>query len=399
VTRFAEFAGQHPDPVPVVIPVHECTPPNAAAPGAVRRLERATRLLDEAIEIGQSSCSPRDSRFEKLIIQIPCFNEAGTIAITLADLPRRVAGFRQVEWLVIDDGSVDNTVEEALKAGVDHVVRLPRNRGLARAFMAGVAECVRRDADVIVNTDADNQYCGADIEKLVQPIIEGRADMVIGARPIMQTAHFSLPKKILQRVGSWVVRKASSAEIDDAPSGFRAMTRETAMRLNVFTDYTYTLETIIQAGQNNMAVVSVPIRTNADLRPSRLLKSIPSYVRRSASTILRIFMTYRPLSFFGIPGLVCCALSALLCFRYFVFWVGGSGAGHIQSLILAAILMSAGLLGVVVGLVGDLISVNRKLLEKVDWHLRQLQQQVEALSAGASKPAQGPADERRDGAP
>lgn len=395
MTRFADITGPHPDSVPVVLPVSDNTPSSATCTDAIGHLEQAHRLVDEAIGIGGTS---RKARFEKLIIQIPCFNEAGTIAITLGELPRTVPGFRRVEWLVIDDGSVDSTVEEALKAGVDHVVRLPRNRGLARAFMAGIAESVKRGADVIVNTDADNQYCGADIDKLVQPIVEGRADMVVGARPIMQTAHFSLPKKILQRAGSWVVRKASSAEVDDAPSGFRAMTRETAMRLNVFTDYTYTLETIIQAGQNNMAVVSVPIRTNGDLRPSRLLKSIPSYVRRSASTILRIFMTYRPLSFFGIPGLACCALSALLCFRYLLYWISGSGGGHVQSLILAAILMSAGLLAIVVGLVGDLISVNRKLLEKVDWQVRQIQQHVEALSAKAGIPARGSHPDEIDGA-
>lgn len=339
-------------------------------------LSNAELLVEKAIQ--QESAAP--CRLKKLIIQIPCFNEAGTLGITLADLPRSVAGIETVEWLVIDDGSADDTIAVARQCGVDHVVAMPRNRGLARAFMAGINEAVRLGADVIVNTDADNQYCGADIEKLVAPIVSGRADMVIGTRPIMKTSHFSLPKKILQRVGSWVVRQASSADVEDAPSGFRAMSRETAMRLNVFTDYTYTLETIIQAGQNNMAVESVPIRTNPDLRPSRLLKSIPSYVRRSASTILRIFMTYRPLSFFAIPGLACCAASCLLCGRYLIFWLGGSGAGHIQSLILAAILMFAGLLGIVVGLVGDLISVNRKLLEKVDWQVRLLREQVESLA-------------------
>jgi glycosyltransferase involved in cell wall biosynthesis len=327
-------------------------------------------------------------RWKRLIIQIPCFNEAATLGITLAELPRSIAGIGSVEWLVVDDGSSDETAEVARRCGVDHIVRMPRNRGLARAFMAGINEAVRLGADVIVNTDADNQYCAADIEKLVAPIVAGRADMVIGARPIMQTSHFSWPKKILQRVGSWVVRQASSADVDDAPSGFRAMTRETAMRLNVFTDYTYTLETIIQAGQNNMAVESVPIRTNPDLRPSRLLKSIPSYVRRSASTILRIFMTYRPLSFFGIPGMACCAASVVLCTRYLYFWMAGSGAGHVQSLILAAILMFAGLLGVVVGLVGDLISVNRKLLEKIDWQIRQLREQVDGGERPVATPRQ-----------
>ncbi len=346
-------------------------------------LECAESLIEQVIQHESgTSC-----RLRKLIIQIPCFNEAETLGITLSELPRSVAGIETVEWLVIDDGSADETIAVARKCGVDHVVAMPRNRGLARAFMAGINEAVRLGADVIVNTDADNQYCGADIEKLVAPIVSGRADMVIGTRPIMNTSHFSLPKKILQRIGSWVVRQASSADVEDAPSGFRAMSRETAMRLNVFTDYTYTLETIIQAGQNNMAVESVPIRTNPDLRPSRLLKSIPSYVRRSASTILRIFMTYRPLAFFGIPGLACCTASSLLCGRYLMFWLGGSGAGHIQSLILAAILMFAGLLGVVVGLVGDLISVNRKLLEKIDWQVRQLREQVDELDPNEDRQA------------
>lgn len=319
------------------------------------------------------------AKLEKLIIQIPCFNEAETLGITLNELPRKLNGIGCVEWLIIDDGSQDETVKTAKEHGVDHVVKLPRNQGLARAFQAGISESLRLGADVIVNTDADNQYCAQDIQKLVDPIIKGEAEIVIGARPISDTAHFSRLKKKLQRLGSWVVRQVSTADVADAPSGFRAIKRDAAKRLNVFSDYTYTLETIIQAGQNNFAVMSVPIRTNPDLRPSRLLKSIRSYVIRSATTIIRIFMTYRPLQFFGIPGAGLCLASLILCSRYMLFYLAGSGGGHVQSLILAAILMGAGLLGVVVGLVGDLIAVNRKLLEKIDWQVSELSEAMADL--------------------
>jgi glycosyltransferase involved in cell wall biosynthesis len=324
-----------------------------------------------------SQTAPAASRaLEKLIIQIPCYNEAETLGITLDALPREIDGIESVEWLIIDDGSQDATVAVAKQHGVDHVVKLPKNQGLARAFQAGLNECLRLGADVIVNTDADNQYCADDIQNLVDPIVRGEAELVIGARPISETSHFSFLKKKLQKLGSFVVRQVSQADVTDAPSGFRAITRKTAMRLNVFSDYTYTLETIIQAGQNSFAVKSVPIRTNADLRPSRLLKSISSYVTRSAMTIVRIFMTYRPLHFFGIPGGALCMGSLFLCLRYLAFFVLDGGAGHVQSLILAAITMGAGLLFVVVGLLGDLISVNRKLMEKVDYRLAVLDDRI-----------------------
>ncbi len=337
-----------------------------------QKLEQVEGLIGKA-----QGCEPK--QLDRLIIQIPCFNEAGTLGITLNALPRSIAGVRCVEWLIVDDGSTDNTVEVALAHGVDHVVKLPRNQGLARAFQAGISESLRLGADVIVNTDADNQYCADDIQNLVDPIVSGEAEIVIGARPISETAHFSRVKKQLQKLGSWVVRQVSTADVADAPSGFRAIKRDAAKRLNVFSDYTYTLETIIQAGQNNFAVKSVPIRTNADLRPSRLLKSIRGYVIRSAMTIIRIFMTYRPLHFFGIPGIALCLTSLALCGRYMCFYLAGSGGGHVQSLILAGILMGAGLLGVVVGLVGDLISVNRKLLEKIDWRVSELSEGLSRL--------------------
>src|SRR6185312_12755240 len=238
----------------------------------------------------------------KLIIQIPCLNEAATLGTAVATLPRRVEGFEKVEWLVVDDGSTDGTAELARELGVDHVIRHPVNRGLATAFMTGIDAALQHGADVIVNTDADNQYEASDIPLLVRPILEHRADMVIGARPIAQTEHFSWIKKKLQHLGSWAVRIASRTDVTDAPSGFRAMTRETAMRLNVFNAYTYTLETIIQAGLSNLAVVSVPIRTNPDLRPSRLVRSIPNYVKRSLLTILRVFVIYRPMTLFVWAG-------------------------------------------------------------------------------------------------
>ncbi len=351
---------------PAVVP-----PPGTANPAGMQRsLDEAEQLLQSAID------NPSAGQLDKLIIQIPCFNEAETLGVTLAELPRSVPGVRTVEWLVIDDGSSDETAAVAQQHGVDHIVQLTRNQGLARAFMAGIDQAIRLGADVIVNTDADNQYCADDIQKLVAPIVNGQADLVIGERPIMQTRHFSPAKKLLQKLGSWVVRQASTASVTDAPSGFRAISRQTAMRLNVFTDYTYTLETIIQAGQNNMAVVSVPIRTNPDLRPSRLLKSIPSYVRRSAMTIIRIFMAYRPFEFFAIPGMIACLAGGALWARFAVFWFTSGGVGHIQSLILGSLLLGAGLAGIIVGLVADLISVNRKLLEKVDGHVRELQEQV-----------------------
>ena len=312
----------------------------------------------------------------KLIIQIPCFNEEQTLGITLKALPRVVEGFDVVEWLVIDDGSRDRTVEVALAHGVDHVVAVPTNRGLANGFRTGLRACVQLGADVIVNTDADNQYCADDIPALVQPINEGRADIVVGARPIATTAHFSWRKKLLQFLGSFVVRTASRTLVADAPSGFRAITREVAKRLNVFSDYTYTLETIIQAGHQRFRVVSVPIRTNADLRPSKLLKSISSYVRFSAITIIRTFVAYKPFRFFGIPGIVALLAAFALGARFLFFWFTDGGAGHIQSLILTAILATGGTLLVLLALIADLISVNRKLLEKVDGRLADMEEHL-----------------------
>ena len=238
----------------------------------------------------------------KLIIQVPCYNEAETLEIALNDLPKHLDGIDTIEYLIINDGSADNTVEVAKNWGVNYVVNFKQNKGLAKGFMAGLDACLRNGADIIVNTDADNQYCGDDIEKLVRPILDEKADIVIGERPIDNTAHFSPLKKKLQHLGSWTVRVASHSDIPDAPSGFRAYSREAAMRLNVVNEYTYTLETIVQAGRTKMAMTSVPIRTNPELRKSRLFSSMFGYVKRSTVTIVRSFMMYKPLKFFGIIG-------------------------------------------------------------------------------------------------
>lgn len=301
----------------------------------------------------------------KLIIQIPCYNEAGTLAIALNALPRQVAGFDSVEWLIIDDGSTDETVKVARENGVDHIIRHTCNQGLARGFMTGLDACLRLGADVIVNTDADNQYEAEDIPALTTPILEKKADIVVGARPIETIEHFSPIKKALQKLGSWVVRIASKTDIPDAPSGFRAMSRAAAQRLMVFNDYTYTLETIIQAGQKNMAITSVPIRVNDDLRPSRLVKSIPSYIKRSIITIIRIFIIYRPFRFFAAIGTVLFGLGALLGLRFVNFYLQGNGDGHVQSLILASTLLVMGFQTFMVAFLADLLAANRKLIEDV----------------------------------
>jgi glycosyltransferase involved in cell wall biosynthesis len=309
----------------------------------------------------------------KLIIQIPCYNEEKTIGITLSCLPRELPGIAAIEWLIIDDGCTDRTVEEAVANGVDHVVRLPSNQGLAKAFMAGLEGSLSAGADIIINTDADNQYNAEDIPKLIEPILKGEAEIVVGARPISNIEHFSSIKKFLQKLGSWVVRLASKTDIQDAPSGFRAISRKAAMRLSVYTEYTYTLETIIQAGQDGMAVQSVSIRTNEYLRPSRLIKSIPNYIKQSVMTILRIFMTYRPLQFFACLGVTSFLTGLIISLRFVYFYFSGNGAGHLQSLLLSVLLMGTGFFLIVTALMADLISVNRKLLEQIRWRVWRLE--------------------------
>ena len=313
----------------------------------------------------------------KLVIQIPCYNEAATLRTTLEALPKEVPGVDEIAVLIVDDGSEDETVVVARDAGVDHVVSLPRNRGLARAFMAGLESSVRLGADIIVNTDADNQYNADDIGKLVEPILAGKAEIVVGSRPISEIQHFSSTKKILQSLGSWVVRRASNTEVADAPSGFRAMSRDAAQRLNVFSDYTYTLETIIQAGQKGMAITSVPIRVNGETRPSRLIRSVGNYLRRSIVTILRIFITYRPLRFFAVLGSVIFLAGFCIGLRFLYFFITEDGTGHIQSLILGSLLMSMGFMVVITGIVADLISVNRTLLEQIGWRLKKVEDELQ----------------------
>lgn len=305
----------------------------------------------------------------KLIIQIPCYNEGQTLAATLADLPRQVAGFDTVEWLIIDDGSTDNTVEVAHSMGVDHIVVLPHNHGLAAAFMTGIEASLKAGADVIVNTDGDNQYDAGAIPALVQPILEGKAQIVVGERPIMQTREFSATKKFLQRLGSAVVRMASGTKIPDATSGFRAFSREAALRLCVFNSYTYTLETIIQAGRKNIPITSVAIGSNAPTRPSRLITSIPAYIRRSLETILRIFILYKPLRSFFIAGTLFLVPGALIGLRFVLAWMAGDGAGHIQSLILASILIVTAMIVYGAGILADLVAANRVLLEEIRMRL------------------------------
>jgi glycosyltransferase involved in cell wall biosynthesis len=313
----------------------------------------------------------------KLIIQIPCYNEEESLGITLSALPRNMDGIETVEWLIIDDGCTDRTVEIGKTYGADHIIRLSKHQGLARAFMAGLDASLKAGADIIVNLDADNQYCAEDIPKLIAPIQSGKAEISIGIRPFSEIRHLSVIKRLLHKLGSSTVRLVSKTDISDAPSGFRAMSRDAAMRLNVFNEYTYTLETIIQAGQKGMAIASVPIRVNETLRPSRLIKNISDYVMRSISTIVRIFMTYRPFRFFAIPGIVSFSLGLLVSFRFLYLYLSGHGSVHIQSLILMALLLGGGFFLGVIGLLADLISVNRKLLENIVWRVQKLEEKLE----------------------
>ena len=306
----------------------------------------------------------------KLIIQIPCLNEAETLEIALNDLPKHIDGIDEIEYLIINDGSVDYTVEVARNWGVHYIVSFKRNKGLAKGFMAGIDACLKHGADIIVNTDADNQYCGEDIEKLVRPILDGKADIVIGERPIDETEYFSPLKKKLQHFGSYIVRKASKTDIPDAPSGFRAFSREAAMHINVMNNYTYTLETIVQAGRSSWAITSVPVRTNGELRKSRLFHSMGAYVKRSMITIIRAYMMYRPLTFFSVLGLIPFTGGFLIGLRFLIYWLKGSGSGHIQSLIFASTLMLLGFMTFIVGLQADVIANNRKILEDIQYRIR-----------------------------
>ena len=309
----------------------------------------------------------------KLIIQIPCLNEEETLKQTWDDLPRHIDGIDEIEYLIINDGSTDNTVEKARELGFNYVVNFKHNKGLAKGFMAGLDACLHLGADIIVNTDADNQYCGEDIETIVRPIIDGKADIVIGERPIDKTEHFSWTKKKFQHLGSWVVRVASDTDIPDAPSGFRAYSREAALRLNVINDYTYTLETIIQAGREKMTMTSVPVRTNGETRPSRLFSSMWKYMKRSASVISRSFIMYRPMKFFSTLGILSGLTGFGIGVYYLVITKFGRTGGHVQMLILVAILILMGVISFLIGLLGDAIAANRKLLEDIQYRVRILE--------------------------
>lgn len=309
----------------------------------------------------------------KLIIQIPCLNESETLADTLAALPRQIDGIGSIETLVIDDGSTDGTADVALHCGTDHILRLSGHRGLARAFAIGLDASLRLGADIIVNTDGDGQYPGHDIPKLVAPILLGNADIVIGDRGVNSVRHFSALKRWLQGLGSRAVSKLSGIEIGDVTSGFRAYSREAALRMNILSDFTYTLETIIQSGKKPITVVTVPTTSNPPTRPSRLFAGTAQYLRRQIPTVLRLYLLYQPLKTFALGSMVFLAPGVLIGLRFLYFWVRGTGAGHIQSLILAAILSIVGFQVLILGLVADLLAANRRLLEDTLYRVRKIE--------------------------
>jgi glycosyltransferase involved in cell wall biosynthesis len=325
----------------------------------------------------------------KLIIQIPCLNEAATLPATLADLPRAIPGIDRVEVLIVDDGSTDGTSEVARAHGVDHIVRFRRRKGLAAAFMAGIDACLKQGADYIVNTDGDNQYAGHDIPVLVAPLLSGTADIVIGDRNIQDIEHMSQAKKRLQRIGSWVVRQVSNTKVPDTTSGFRAYTREAALQLSIVSEFSYTLESIILAGKKRIAVTHVPVETNPRLRESRLFGSTWAYLKASAATIVRIYAMYEPLKVFSAIGLLIFAAGFGISVRFLYYYLTGAGLGHLQSLILSAVLLIVGFQVALIGLVADVISGNRKLIEDVLYRVKNLELRPHPPGAGRDDRADG----------
>lgn len=320
----------------------------------------------------------------KLIIQIPCLNEADHLPDTLAALPRNIQGIDQIELLVIDDGSSDDTAGVARRHGVHHIVRHRKNRGLAAAFRSGLDHALRAGADIIVNTDADGQYVGEDIARLVAPVVDGSADIVIGDRGVRDNAHFGPFKRLLQRLGSSIVRRLSRTDITDAVSGFRAISRAAAQQIHITTDFSYTTDMLIQAGRKRLSILSVPIRTNAAARPSRLFKSIPDFIANTGVTMVRVYLTYNPLRFFMGIGLVATLIGAIPILRFLWFWAQGHGDGHLQSLVLGSALAILGLLVIILGLLADLMGTNRRLIEQALHKISQLEEK-----AGGSANASG----------
>jgi glycosyltransferase involved in cell wall biosynthesis len=325
----------------------------------------------------------------KLIIQIPCYNEALILPHTLQALPRRLEGIDALEFLVVDDGSTDSTAQVARENGVHHVVHLPQHTGLAAGFAAGLDACLRLGADIIVNTDADNQYHAEDIQHLIQPILNGKAQMTIGDRGVSTQAHFSPTKRLLQRIGSWIIARASGLETPDATSGFRALSREAALRTLVLSDYSYTLETLIQAGARHTTINFVPVRTNPQTRPSRLMRSIPHYLANSGVTILRAYTMYQPLRVFLAIGALFLLGGLVLGGRFLYYYLNNAGQGHIQSVILAAVLLIIGFQVCLIGLLADLIAFNRKIMEEMIYRVRRLELDGRGASAESHSTTQG----------
>lgn len=328
--------------------------------------------------------TPLRRLFVKLIIQIPCFNEAETLPATLKELPRQLHGVDEIEFLIIDDGSEDETAQVAAENGVHHILRLKPHRGLAAGFTAGLDACIRFGADIIVNTDADNQYHADDIQRLIDPILNGQAEIVVGDRGVASLQAFSPIKRLLQRLGSWVVARASGLHIPDATSGFRAISREAALRTLVLSEYSYTLETLIQAGNRRMAVAYVPVRTNPKTRPSRLMRSIFHYLTYSSTTIVRSYSMYRPLRVFSAFAMVLILCGLFLAIRYLYFVLLGQGQGHVQSVILSAVLLIVGFQTLLIGLLADLIGFNRMIMEEMLYRIRRVELERAAPTSQAT---------------